>query len=66
MYQHLSLDEWLNISAPYLGPDDWTFDRCKMFNLTSLDKPLRARPVADIPVIQCMDFEYDDQMFQVN
>jgi hypothetical protein len=64
-YEHLSNEEWLNISAPFWSDDEANnnnsifnganyFNRCSMFDLDwQSDLLITSRPTEDTPVKKC-------------
>ena len=67
----LSFDEWLNISAPFVNPnntDDSTLDHCRMFDLDYANDGVNARPSDpySLPTVECTEFEYKENLFQAN
>ena len=61
-YQDLSLESWLNLSAPILGNGD--FDRCHRFDL-NYSNPGLSRPDEHSLTVPCSSWEYDMSVFQV-
>ena len=60
--QNMDVNEWLNISAPYL--ENGKLDRCYIFDI-DYDN-IQERPSNDTPTIPCTSWEYDTSMFQVS
>ncbi len=63
-YQNVSVEEWLNISAPL--NTDGSFDLCNIFDLDySLEGLERPDDTIHVNVTACSSWEYDTTEFQV-
>ncbi len=64
MYQNISVDEWLYISAPLNS--DGSYDLCHIFDadysVDSLDRPNNTN---DVNITSCTSWEYDTTEFKV-
>ena len=70
IYKNISLEAWLDISAPFLTPgdlEDVELDRCRVFDIDFEKSPIWKRPntAREIKGIDCLEFEYDESLFQV-
>ena len=65
----LSFEEWVNISAPFLNDSDSSaLDHCRMFDLDYTNDGIHRRPEDpnSLDTIECTEFEYNENLFQVS